>query len=341
VRASRLLSLLLLLQNRGQMTGPALAAELEVSVRTVYRDVESLSAAGVPVYADRGPSGGYRLLDGYRTRLTGLTSDEAESLFLAGMPGPAAELGLGGALAAAQLKLTAALPAELRDRVGRVSERFHLDAPGWFRDAEDTPFLADIASALWRDRRIAVRYRRWGNEIVERELDPLGLVLKAGVWYLVARRADPGAGPGEMAHLVGGPVDAPRTYRVSRVLALRVGQERAARPAEFDLAEFWGTRSAQLRAALWRDEATVRLSPRGRALVAVVCGPVEARAVAETAGAPDEHGWIEATLPIESTQHAESMLLRLGAEVEVLTPVELRAQLTTTAHALAARYAIP
>jgi predicted DNA-binding transcriptional regulator YafY len=335
VRASRLLSLLLLLQNRGQMTGPALAAELEVSVRTVYRDVESLSAAGVPVYADRGPTGGYRLLDGYRTRLTGLTSDEAESLFLAGMPGPAAELGLGGALAAAQLKLTAALPAELRSRVGRVSERFHLDAPGWFRDAEDTPFLADIASALWRDRRIAVRYRRWGNETVERELDPLGLVLKAGVWYLVARRADPATPTPDKS------VDAPRTYRVSRVLALRVGQERAARPSEFDLAEFWGTRSEHLRAALWREEATVRLSPRGRALVPLVCGSVEARAVADSAGAPDEHGWIEATLPIESAQHAESMLLRLGAEAEVLAPAELRARLATTARALAARYATP
>jgi len=322
MRASRLLSLLLLLQNRGRMSAPALAAELEVSVRTVYRDVESLGAAGVPIYADRGPAGGYQLLDGYRTRLTGLTSDEADSLFLAGVPGPAAELGLGGALAAAQLKLTAALPAELRDRASRVGERFHLDAPGWFRDAEDTPFLSDLATALWRDQRIAVRYRRWGHDEVDRLLDPLGLVLKAGVWYLVA----------------GGPTGAPRTYRVSRVLSLRTCPGRTHRPPDFSLAEFWRTRSAELRAALWRAEATVRLSPRGLELVPVLLGQLEARAVAESAGEPAGDGWVTATLPIESTRHAESVLLRLGADVEVLAPPELRERLAAVARALVARY---
>jgi predicted DNA-binding transcriptional regulator YafY len=322
MRASRLLSLLLLLQNRGRMTAPALAAELEVSVRTVYRDVESLGAAGVPIYADRGPAGGYQLLDGYRTRLTGLTSDEADSLFLAGVPGPAAELGLGGALAAAQLKLTAALQAELRDRASRVGERFHLDAPGWFRDAEDTPFLSDLATALWRDQRIAVRYRRWGHDEVDRLLDPLGLVLKAGVWYLVA----------------GGPTGAPRTYRVSRVLSLRTSPGRTHRPPDFSLAEFWRTRSAELRAALWRAEATVRLSPRGLELVPVLLGQLEARAVAESAGEPAGDGWVTATLPIESTRHAESVLLRLGADVEVLAPPELRERLAAVARALVARY---
>jgi predicted DNA-binding transcriptional regulator YafY len=304
MRASRLLSLLLLLQNRGRMTAPALAAELEVSVRTVYRD------------------GGYQLLDGYRTRLTGLTSDEADSLFLAGVPGPAAELGLGGALAAAQLKLTAALPAELRDRASRVGERFHLDAPGWFRDAEDTPFLSDLATALWRDQRIAVRYRRWGHDEVDRLLDPLGLVLKAGVWYLVA----------------GGPTGAPRTYRVSRVLSLRTSPGRTHRPPDFSLAEFWRTRSAELRAALWRAEATVRLSPRGLELVPMLLGQLEARAVAESAGVPAGDGWVTATLPIESTRHAESVLLRLGADVEVLAPPELRERLAAVARALVARY---
>src|SRR5687768_5770088 len=170
------------------MTAAELAEELEVSVRTIYRDVEALAEAGVPIYAERGPHGGVRLVDGYRTRLTGLTADEAEAVFLSGLPGPAAELGLGTVVAAAKLKVMAALPPELRARAGRVSERFHLDAPGWFQPSEQLPHLEILAGAVWENHQIRLTYARGERGgVVDRIVDPLGLVLKGGVWYLVGR----------------------------------------------------------------------------------------------------------------------------------------------------------
>ena len=191
VRASRLVSLLLLLQTRGRMTARELADALEVSVRTVYRDVEALGAAGVPVYGEAGHDGGYRLLDGYRTRLTGLTAAEAESLFLAGMPSVAADLGLGAAVSAAQLKLMAALPVESRAHAARISECFHLDAPPWYGDTDRTDRLDAVADAVWTRRRVRIRYLRWAEpHEIDRTVDPYGLVLKAGHWYLVAGHED-------------------------------------------------------------------------------------------------------------------------------------------------------
>lgn len=321
MRASRLLSLLLILQTRGRMTAQALADELEVSPRTIYRDVESLGAAGVPVYADRGPAGGYQLLDGYRTRLTGLTTDEAESLFLAGVPGPAAELGLGAVLAAAQLKLLAALPPELRSRAGRIRERFHLDAPAWFHEADQSPHLAAAASAVWNQRLVRVRYERWAGEGVERMLAPLGVVLKGGVWYLVAQ------------------VDAQlRTYRVSRIRVLETLDERFPRPEGFDLTAYWQAWSLRFEASLYHAEATVRLSPWARARVAVLLGPVAARAVEERSGPADADGWRQVVIPIESIEHAVVDLLRFGAEAEVLAPPTLRERIATAGTALARLY---
>jgi predicted DNA-binding transcriptional regulator YafY len=320
MRAGRLLSVLLLLQTRGRLTARELADELGVSMRTIYRDVESLSAAGVPLYADRGPAGGYQLLDGYRTRLTGLTAGEAESLFLAGLPGPAAELGLGTVLAAAQLKLLAALPPELRSRAARIRERFHLDAPGWFSDGDQPVHLAAVADAVWEQRAVRVRYRRWGGEVA-RTLEPLGLVLKGGNWYLVARAAGQA-----------------RTYRVSRILELETLDERFERPAGFDLADYWQAWSRRFETTVYRGEAIVRLSPRALERLPYFFHPVATRAARASAGPPDQDGWTQVVLPIESVQHALADLLRLGADAEVLAPPELRQRMAETADALAEIY---
>jgi predicted DNA-binding transcriptional regulator YafY len=318
MRASRLLSLLLLLQTRGRMTAQRLADELEVSVRTIYRDVESLSAAGVPVYADRGPDGGYRLLDGYRTRLTGLTTDEADSLFLTGMPGPAAALGLGAELAAAELKLLAALPPELRSRAGRIRERFHLDAPTWFREPEQVPHLTAVADAVWNQRRIEVRYHRWSPpQRVTRTLDPLGLVIKAGHWYLIARSQE-----------------AIRTYRVVRILAVETHPESFVRPPGFDLAAFWTDWARHFEAGMYRHQAVVRLSPEGLRRTEHLLPVAMARAAHDTSGPPDEDGWVRATIPIESVRHAHGDLLKLGSDIEILDPLELREAIAQTARDL-------
>lgn len=320
MRASRLLALLMLLQTRGRLTAEELSRELEVSVRTIYRDVDSLSAAGVPVYGDRGPAGGYQLLDGYRTRLTGLTPDEAESLFLAGMPGPAAELGLGTVLATAQLKLLAALPQELQSRANRINERFHLDAPSWFNESERLPYLSTVASAVWDQQQIHVRYRRWRGE-VERTLDPLGLVLKAGNWYLVARSS------GQV-----------RTYRASRILELEVLDERFERPDEFNLASFWDSWSAQFQERLYRHEVTLRLSSRGLELFPHLFNQSVTRGALEGATPPDARGWRTVRMSIESLEYGHLELLQLGAEAEVIEPPEVRQRMRESARALSAMY---
>src|SRR3954471_5264760 len=304
------------------MTAHALAEELEVSVRTVYRDVESLGSSGVPVYAGRGPAGGYRLLDGYRTRLTGMTGDEAGSLFLAGIPGPAAELGLGSVLAAAELKLRASLPGELADRADRVRERFHLDAPGWFRGAEPTPFLAVVADAVWSGRRLSIRYRRWkAPREVSRTLSPLGVVLKAGRWYLVASTSD-----------------RVTAYRVSNVLDAEPLDETAVRPPGFDLAEFWREWTERYERSVYTGTATVRMSTAALEFMAFVFPPEMSRVARASAGEPDADGWVTTVVPIESVRHGHTELLKLGAEAEVLDPPELRQQLASTARGLAATY---
>ncbi|MEH0842663.1 YafY family protein [Micromonospora sp. CPCC 205711] len=324
MRASRLISLVLLLQSREAMTAAELARELEVSERTVYRDVLALSAAGVPVYADRGRAGGYRLLGGYRTRLTGLSRDEAEALFLSGLPGPAGDMGLADAVAAAELKVLAALPPTLRDAPARAGQRFHLDVPGWFRESAPPPSLAELARAVWRDRVVELRYRRRDREVVRR-VEPYGLVLKSGTWYLVGR--------------VG---DATRTYRVDRVVGVEVGEAGFTRDEGFDLGRYWREQAEAFLRDMLGDEITVRVSAAGlRALRFTAEAPFAYDEAVAAAGEPDGQGWVTTRLPVESVAVAYDLMLRLGPEVEVLDPPELRTRLADAAARLGALYPGP
>jgi predicted DNA-binding transcriptional regulator YafY len=304
MRASRLVSFLLVLQTRGQLTAAELAERLEVSERTVQRDAQELAAAGVPIVSVRGPAGGYRLDRGYRTKLTGLDAAEAEALFV----GPAAELGLGRELAAARLKLLASLPAELQERASRAAQLFHLDTRGWFREEDRVPALTVLAGALWRERRLDIRYRE-GPAVVSRRLHPLGLVLKAGVWYLLARRR------GEE-----------RVYRVSRIVSAREREEPCERPPDFDLAVAWTERSDAFERNRPQVEVTVRV-PRGQ--VRYLRG---ARVVED-----GERSTVVARF--DGLERAFHELMAYGPYAEVLEPSELRERIALAACETAALYA--
>ncbi|MET7905704.1 WYL domain-containing protein [Streptomyces sp. NPDC005336] len=319
MRAARLIKMVLLLQGRPSMTGAELARELEVSERTVTRDAAALSEAGVPVYADRGRAGGYRLIGGYRTRLTGLGRAEAEALFLSGVPSALREMGLADAASAARLKVSAALLPELRDASHSVAQRFHLDAPGWWQEPQTPELLPLIADAVWDDLRITVRYRRRDTE-VERELEPYGLVLKAGVWYLAARAE------GDF-----------RVYRVDRFAAVDPAGTRFARIEDFDLPAFWEERAAQFARSILREKAVVRLTPDGARRLPYVTDRTAAEE-ARDAGEPDGQGRITVTLPVESYEVAYGQLLALGPEAEVLGPPELRARFAEAARRAARLY---
>lgn len=314
------MSLLLLLQTRGRLTAGELAEQLEVSVRTIYRDVEALSEAGVPIYAERGPHGGVRLVDGYRTRLTGLTEEEAKTLFLSGLPGPAAELGLGTVVAGARLKMLAALPPELRSRASRINQRFHLDAPGWFQASDSTPSLLTLSTAVWEDRRIAMQYRRGGDRVVERVLEPLGLVLKGGIWYVVAYAAGQ-----------------PRTYRVSRIARIELREDHFERPDDFDLGSFWTDSIAAYERSVERLEVVIRIRPDHLDALADTVGQTAMRGATPLPD-PDPDGWSRLRLRLEWPAEAHEQMLRLGSAVEVLEPDELRQRVVEAAREVLARY---
>ena len=319
MRASRLLSVMMLLQAHGRISAQALASELEVSVRTVYRDVDHLSSAGVPVTATRGAAGGFELIDGWRTRLTGMTPTEAQAMFLAGAPDAAQQLGFGEAAASAQLKLLAALPQQWQADARRVGSRFHLDTVGWYRRADRAEHLDAVAQAVWTDRRLSVRYESWKG-VTDRVIEPLGLVQKAGEWYVVARTK---------RQL--------RTFRLTRIQRLAVRAGKFSRPRTFDLAKHWAASIERFEAGLYRGTATLRITTRGMQHLKNFSAAV-AEAAKRTQTSVDSDDWRQVTIPIESIDYAAADLLRLGCDVEVLKPVELRRRIADTVRALAQIY---
>ncbi len=324
----------LLIQSNPGLTAAALARELEISERTVIRDAQALQEAGVPVRSERGRVGGYFLAAGYRTRLTTLHASEAETLFLSGLPSALRDLGLSDAAETARLKLTATLLPSVRQAAESSVRRFHLDAPAWFREPATPQLLPELARAVWADRAVRLSYARPGRDgappaAVARVVEPYGLVLKAGTWYVVARV------PGEDRD------DGWRTYRVDRITALGPApdvQEPFVRDPSFDLAAHWEAHSAAFARTLLRTTVTVRLTGRGLdRLPAVVDGAAVADALA-SASAPDSAGLVTVDLPAESEDVAFDQLARLGADAEVLAPARLRARFRVHAAALAALY---
>lgn len=309
MRADRLLSLLLLLESRGRMTAYELAERLEVSERTIYRDITALGMAGIPVYAERGPGGGCRLVEGYRTNLTGFTEEEVRTLFLSGAPGLLNDLGLSTAREVAALKLMAALPASYRQSVEQARQRIHVDPVSWSQyDEETVPHLETLQQAVLNEERLRLLYRKGNREVVTRIVDPLGLVAKATVWYLVCRYIDP--------------ADQLRVFRVSRVLEVSFVGEAFQRPVDFDLAQYWQSWSHEFSATLPQYLVKVRVEQAAIPDVISILGQGVALRLEQADRENSSAAYL--SLTYDSLEHARSRLLAFGSLLEVIEPLELR-----------------
>jgi predicted DNA-binding transcriptional regulator YafY len=303
VRADRLLSILLLLQVHRRMTAGELARRLEVSPRTIQRDMDALCTAGVPLYAERGKAGGWVLPEPFRTNLTGLTEPEIQTLFLSTPPRLLADLGLRQASEAALIKLFATLPTGQRRGAEHARQRILVDPSGWNRPEEQVPALATLQEAAWQDRKVHLVYERGDGTTVDRFVEPLGLVAKGSLWYLVARVED-----------------ATRTYRVSRVRSTRISEESFVRPPGFDLAAYWEQSSADFVAGLPRYPVTLRVPQAELQLIYRVGGRARVGPISE----PDGGGFVSVQLMFDTEAEASGCVLSFGPTVEIVEPMELR-----------------
>ena len=304
MRADRLISLLMLLQTKGLMTAQELAERLEVSPRTIYRDLDALSAAGVPVYAERGPQGGCMLLESYRTNLTGLKEDEVRALFMFTVPGLLADLGADKASETAMLKLTAALPTPFQKDVEQLRNRIHLDAAPWFQPEEPVPYLPLIQEAVWQQRRVRLVYRRGDGLWIKRLVAPYGLVAKTSIWYVVAGIQE--------RHWV---------YRVSRIMEAEMTEGLFERPSAFNLADYWTQWCRRFERSQEKLAVTLQVSPVGVPGLVQVFGDGLYQVLE---GAVEENGRLTFSLTFASEEAACQQLLGLGTAVEIINPVSLR-----------------
>jgi predicted DNA-binding transcriptional regulator YafY len=316
MRADRLLSILLLLQVHRRMTAGELAKRLEVSERTIHRDMEALSGAGIPVVAERGVGGGWNLLEKYQTNLTGLNEAEIQTLFLTRPAHLLADLGLHQAAEAALIKLLAALPSMSRRDAEFVRQRIYVDTTGWHPTQEDNSCLPILQQAIWKERKLALTYQR-GDTSFDRVVEPLGLVAKGNAWYFIA------AADGDI-----------HTYRVSRVQDASITEETCVRPQNFDLAAYWAQSSSNFVAALPQFPVTVRIAPD--VLEHIYHAGRYARI--DRADPPDGEGWITMRLLFEMEEAACGYLLTFGTRVEILEPLALREKVIQLAKEMLAFY---
>lgn len=317
MRADRLISILLLLQIHRRLTSHELAERLEVSERTIHRDMEALSIAGIPVFSERGTGGGWSLIEGYRSNLTGLSEAEVQALFLSRPAGLLNDLGLDKASEAGMIKLQASLPLLHQREASVAQERIHIDLTGWNNTKESVPMLPTLLEAVWHERKLAITYHRGECDAVERTLDPLGLVAKGSAWYLVA-----------------GIEDTIRSYRVSRVLSAEVLNEASERPAGFDLAAYWKQSAVEFKDKFPRYEVTLRVHPEFVPFLYLVGRFSRVEKIEE----PDADGWRKAVIVFQVEEAAVQGVLSLGANVEILEPPELRTKIIEEAESIVAFY---
>ncbi len=318
MRADRLLALLMLLQTRGRMTAQELAGELEISERTVYRDIDALCAAGVPVYCERGPGGGCALLESYRTNLTGLKADEVRALFMLSIPEPLTQLGVSQELRAAMLKLAAALPGSQRNQEAQARQRIYLDSTPWYDKTKSMPHLQTCKQAVWQDRQLDIVQRMWFGDI-ERRVSPYGLVAKTNIWYLIAEYK---------GHI--------HAYPLADIVSATLTNETFERPADFALPAFWNAHCAEIEKGHATFEVTLRIAPVLRRTLLADFGQ-ELRDQLLSAR-PDAAGWVTVRLNFESFEAARERILGFGSAGEVIEPQALRLSVADYAEQILKRY---